>query len=177
MSRPVIILDGPDACGKTEISTALSAYTSIPRFKVSTEKENWYAKTFKNSLAFDMLLPQFIAATNTGVIFDRSYPSEWVYSKVFKRETDFKALRHIDDAFTSINAFIMILLRRDYSKSREDELVPSDKLQELNDTYLEFADWTSCRKLVMYVDEYNNDLNLQVPALIKGMYERLSEPK
>ena len=41
MAQQVIMLVGPDRCGKTEIAKELSKRTGIPRFKASTEHDTY----------------------------------------------------------------------------------------------------------------------------------------
>ena len=167
---PAVIVEGPDGCGKTEISQDLARRLGFPYFKVSTERKNWRDGTFSRSLYFDSLLPQFIAAAvEPGVVLDRSYPSEWVYSSVFSRDTDEDLLRHTDEEFFAIGAVVVLLLRRDYSKNRQDDLVPPEMLDEIHDGYVGFTLWTRCPVVMMYVGDYNDDVDRQVPELMRRL--------
>ena len=122
----VIFLEGPDGCGKTNIAHALADEFRVKYFKVSTEKNNWLNVTFKESISFDVLLPEFVRQTGIWFVSDRCYASEIVYSQVYGRETDFKTLWQIDREWGEMGAIIVVPLRRDYSVVK-DELVQQDK--------------------------------------------------
>jgi len=62
--QTVIIMEGPDGCGKTEIGKALSKQFGIPYFKVNSEHENWRKGKFKEALEFDQTyITQFLKQT------------------------------------------------------------------------------------------------------------------
>lgn len=138
---PSIIVIGPDRVGKTTVAAHLSAELSIPGFKCPAEKQ-----IFKNggrsSLAFDYTLTHFIPQTGIRFVSDRGYPCEWVYSKVFGRETDDQLLEMIDAGHEYIGTKILYL----YSSvppTEEDDLVPADKYLDVKNKYDDFCKWSS----------------------------------
>lgn len=169
-NQRVIIVEGADGTGKTEIARALSTRINVPYFRMNTQHDNWRAGRFKDALEFDQTyISQFLDQTATDVIIDRAYPSEFVYSIVYGRETNERVLRDVDAKFASFGTIVLVLLRRDYSKSRADDLVTSDKLEELHSKYLEFIGWTKCKTVCMYVDEFENNLELELNALVPAL--------
>jgi predicted kinase len=163
----IIILEGPDGCGKTNIGQELSRRTGIPYFKPTLERQMWKNNTFKTALEYDQpYIAQFLKQTGCSVIMDRAYPSEWVYSKVYKRETNPEVLRQVDHAFACMGADIIVAWRDDYSKNRKDDLIQDDKLVELSNTYFEFMKWTECNKIPINVNYYKNDLDLELKYLL-----------
>lgn len=167
-TQKIYIFDSPDGTGKTEISKELSRRIGIPYFKMTTEHENWRNGTFKEALRFDQTyIAEFLRQTHHSVIIDRAYPAEWVYSKVFNRETDDVVLERVDRIFSDLGAFIVIPVRDDYSNSREDEVVPREKLQEIHDTYKMFAEWTKCHVIELNVDKLQNDLNAEMDSIFQ----------
>ena len=84
----VIIFEGPDGVGKTEIARALEKEirisslfpdepwkTPIPYFRMGSQHENWRKGRFKDALEFDQTyISEFLAQTKFSVIIDRAYP-------------------------------------------------------------------------------------------------------
>ncbi len=165
--QKIVIFDSPDGTGKTEIARGLSQELKVPYFRMATQHDNWRKNKFKEALEFDQTyLAEFLRQTRTDVIIDRAYPAEWVYSQVFKRETNLEVLRKVDDAFASMGAHIVIPLRHNYEKNRKDEVVPQSKLIALHEKYLEFREWTRCSTIAIYVDSFGNNLERQLPLII-----------
>lgn len=170
MRQRIFIFDSPDGTGKTEIGKELASRISLPYFKMTTEHENWRRGTFKEALRFDQTyILEFLRQTGYGAVIDRAYPAEWVYSRVFKRQTDEVVLSRVDSGFAELGTTIIIPLRKDYSMNRVDEVVPNEKLPELHRAYLEFAQWTKCNVIKLYVDDFDNDLDREIGAIYKGM--------
>lgn len=165
----VIIFDSPDGTGKTNIAQALSKDIGIPYFRMGSQHDNWRRGKFKTALEFDQTyLAEFLSQTKTSVIIDRAYPSEWVYSRAYNRETNIEVLRQVDDMHASMGTVIIIPLRLDYRGSREDEVVEESMLAKLHEEYLNFRTWTRCKTLPLFVDALGNDLEQELP-LIKEM--------
>lgn len=165
--QKIIIFDSPDGTGKTEISRALSKELKIPYFRMGSQHDNWRKGRFKEALEFDQTyLVEFLKQTKYDVIIDRAYPSEWVYSFVYNRETNLKVLEQVDREFARLGAYIVIPLRRDYRNSRPDEVVKESELSMLHTRYLDFRKWTRCSTITMIVDDFNNDIDKQLPLLL-----------
>ena len=170
MTQHIYIFDSPDGTGKTEIAKELSRRICVPYFKMNSEHQNWRDRTFKEALRFDQTyLSQFLKQTRYSAIIDRAFPAEWVYSKVFNRETDDRVLLAVDKEFADMNATIIIPLRRSYKNSRPDEVVPEDRLQEIHDMYLKFCEWTRCSTIQVFVDDFDNNLNEEINSIYRGL--------
>ena len=155
----IIIFDSPDGTGKSNIAQGLSMRTGIPYFKMNTEHMNWHLKRFRDALEFDQpYLVQLLKQSGYSLIIDRAYPAEWVYSKVYDRDTNDILLKDIDLMHADLGTTIVIPLRRDYSKNRKDEVVDNAMLPKIHDKYLEFARWTACKTVKVYVDDFNDNL-------------------
>lgn len=159
-----IFLEGPDGCGKTNISRSLSNLIRAPYFKVSTEFSNWAKGTFEDSIPFDILLPQFVEQTKAQFVSDRCYISEIVYSDVFGRRTKLDALWNLDSYWASLGAIVVMPLRREYSVV-VDELVKPADMQRIHDSYLRYTKRTRCDVIQIFVDDFNNKTNEQVPLI------------
>lgn len=144
--------------GKTEIAKALSLSLGVPYFKNENETKKFLDPKdyFVNTLRYcDPYFISFLKQTRTSVIIDRHYPSEWVYSKVFGRQTDMQALQRTDTAFAELGAIIVFCWREKHL--RVDDAFPgvidTKRLSELQDNYKQFCNWTKCRVIPLNVDD------------------------
>lgn len=158
--QKVIVFEGPDGCGKTNISQALSLDLGVPYFK---NKDEW--KYFVNDPAYfvnaltygDPYFLSYLEQTGASVIVDRWYPSEWVYSQVFSRPTNMEVLRIVDQRAAALGTKIVIPYRENYESvidQFEDVITPS-VLQNVHNVYLKFVEWTSCDTILLNVDDEN----------------------
>lgn len=165
----MIILDGPDRSGKTNIGTALAQKINHTYYK---NKAEWSADLrdehfFKNVLVFGgVLFNDFICAVKPNVIIDRCYPSEWVYSRVFGRATDSSALEMIDRDYAAAGGVIILCRRRSYAGLCDDlhTYVDSKKLEQIDAAYQEFSTWTKCPVLNLWVDD--EDLSREIHEIL-----------
>lgn len=140
---PNILVVGPDGAGKTTIVEEISTRLGIPSFKFPGEQEV-FKRGQGGQLLFDLGLAHFLKQTGLRFISDRGYPCEWVYSGVFKRETDLDVLKMIDEVHASIGTKILYL----YSSvlpEEKDELVPDEYYWTIKRAYDSFTGWTRCR--------------------------------
>tara|TARA_Y100000593_G_scaffold25146_1_gene50110 strand:+ start:6058 stop:6600 length:543 start_codon:yes stop_codon:yes gene_type:complete len=163
-NQTVIIFEGPDGCGKTNIAQALAQKNDISYFK---NKDEWSffesdPTYFVNALTYgDPYFLSYLEQTKASVILDRSYPSEWVYSKVFNRETNEAALEMIDRRYASLGTKIIIPYRSNYSSVVDQfSSVTPEKLDEIDKVYRKFISWTQCDTFLMNVDDENLDREL-----------------
>lgn len=164
-SQQVIFFCGPDRCGKTEMIKALSKRLNIASYKASDERLAFVSNQgkFINNIRFACparldLLKQL----GSSVIYDRGYPCEWVYSRLYKRETDDAAVQWLDEQYAQMGAIIVMPFRSSY-EGIVDDLDPTigkQKLEELQALYDEFAKLTKCRVLKLNVDDENLEREL-----------------
>ena len=161
MRQRVIIFDGPDRCGKSEMARELSARLQIPYFKNEAEWEAFSndPQYFQNAMKYgDDFFYRFLKDTGISCVLDRSYPSEWVYSKVYNRKTYNDSLERIDSIASSIGVKIVVPFRSSYD-GIYDEVhdIDSEHLAKLDLMYLEFLKWTKCSSLHLNVDDEKLD--------------------
>jgi hypothetical protein len=161
MKQQLVVVSGPDMCAKTEISTALSYVTGVPRFKASSEHNTFLNKSdlFINQLRYaDTRLVDFIKQTGASAIFDRAWPCEFAYSKALYRQTDHDVLRHVDSEMADMGAVVVVCHRSSY-KDIVDDLDPTIeevKLAKIEQAYREFIEsHTKCRSMFLNVDDHN----------------------
>jgi len=154
----VIILDGPDGCGKTNIAKAIAKKYRAPYFKNECELPRFATDPdyFRNAMKYgDPYFASYLKQTGASVTLDRSFPSEYVYSLVFDRESDLNVLREVDLFYQAVGARIIIPYRSDYSMV-DDQLdaITVEKLQQLHKVYTEdFVKWTACPVTLLCVDD------------------------
>jgi DNA polymerase III delta prime subunit len=155
----IIILEGPDMTGKTQIAQALSEELTLPYWKCERE---WTAfkgdpAYFRNTVRYgDEYLLSYLRATGASIVKDRGYPSEWVYSRAMGREADDAAVLHVDEGYASLGA-IIVLCRRSTYVGVSDDLFPleldSQRLATIDALYGTFAQRTKCRVIHVNVDD------------------------
>lgn len=163
----VIIFSGPDGCGKTHMAKELSKRLGIPYFKNEGEwshfekGDDYFVQCMRyGDYGF---FSQYLMQTGSSVILDRSWPSEWVYSRAFGRPTDDHVLGELDLIYSQgLGARIVLALRRDYSRVKDQftSITPA-KLEEIHRLYLDFAAWTRCPVQVVWVDDENLTREMQ----------------
>jgi thymidylate kinase len=158
--QQIIIFEGVDMCGKTEISKKLSKKLKIPRFKAINEHDVFLDKKdkFLHHLRYaDPRVVDLLGQTKQSIIFDRTYPSEYVYSQILNRQSDFASLRFVDDEYAKLDTKIIICKRKSYCGIQDDldSSINEEVLTKLDKMYDEFATWTKCKVLKLYVDDEN----------------------
>ena len=147
-------------CGKTEISKALSRKLELPYFKASSEHETYLNQPdkFIQQLRFaDTRMLDFLKQTGHSVVFDRAWPCEFAYSRVFNRGTDDEVLEKIDAGMATLAARVIVCHRTSY-KGIVDDIDPTTteaRLTKLDDAYMTFSAWTKCKTMILNVDDEN----------------------
>ena len=101
---------------------------------------------------------------------DRWYPSEWVYSRVFNRETDDDALEKIDEFVSKLKALIILPYRTSYNGIKDQfESITNDKMKEIDLMYKYFASWTKCKMMRLNVDD--EDLTREITEILRFIDE------
>lgn len=170
----IIIFDGPDMCGKTNMAKALSKFTGIKYFK--NELEHTYFDSpntsyFRNAAKYiDSYMSHFLKTTRLSVIFDRAWPSEYCYPRVFGRRRSMKTLKELDKRWSQLNTFIIIPVRSSYEGIVDDRhpTITQEKLEHLDSMYREFAEWTQCKTLLLNVDD--EDLCRELLEIVDFVY-------
>lgn len=158
MTQRIIITEGPDRTGKTEIGHALSRVLGIPYFKASSEHMTYLSHDNNFLMQLEHADPRvldLVKQTKMSVIFDRAYPSEWVYSRVLGRKTNDNELQLLDDGYSLLDAKLVICTRSSYEGITDDldKNLDSAKLQELDNMYRKFASWTNLDTFFLNVDD------------------------
>lgn len=167
----IFLVEGPDQCGKSAIGQHLAKTLEIPYFKNSVDKDA-FAKDdinyFKNCMKYaEPFWLSYLEQSKSSVIMDRGYPSEYVYSSVFGRQTDKDLIFKLDQMYAKLKTFIIFCYRKDYSNWKDDfdpDRIDSSRLRALDAEYRSFFDSTFCRVIHLNVEDH--DLGRQTKEII-----------
>jgi thymidylate kinase len=148
-----IIIDGPDRCFKTTTISLFKRELALRGVYMPSYKAKDFSKLFAEQIAekHDLFKNRLQFCTTTevdmlkqldfDVIFDRHYPSEFVYSKYYNRETNDTLLRQVDDDFVKCETKIFILCRQSY-KGWQDNIDSTIDLSKVDMLYRQFINWS-----------------------------------
>jgi thymidylate kinase len=171
----MIAFEGPDMCGKTQISQELALRLGLSYYKNSGEWSGDIKTTdyFKNFVTYATTAQtDLLCQIRPKVVLDRYYPSEWVYSRVFNRPTNQVVLDRVDEMFSNAGGSIILCRRKSYEGLSDDryDYIDSAFLKKLDESYEEFAKWTKCQIMTLWVDDQN--LERQIIEIFQWLSER-----
>jgi deoxyadenosine/deoxycytidine kinase len=170
--QKIIVYDGMDRCGKTEMAKELSHRIGVPYFKNGAEHTHFLKNPeyFINAIRYvDTYFTSYLESSGASVILDRAYPSEWVYSQALNRPTDMGILRELDERHCALGTRIIIPYRQNRDRVVDDYEVVNKNIQKIHDLYHEFFKWTKCKTLMLQVD--HEDLELEMKDTMQFLEE------
>lgn len=166
----IIIFEGPDLCGKTEIGKELSKQYKLSYFKNNCEHENFRNNNFLGTAfveAFYLLdMLKQVEFKENGIILDRHIPSEYVYSKVYDRITHEESIWKIDEELADLGATIIYCTKTHY-KDFNDEVITLDKIEHIKYFYEEY--FTKTKMNVIRLDTTDENLEREISDIKKGL--------
>jgi thymidylate kinase len=160
-----IIFIGCDNSGKTTIAKELSKYLNIPYFKNNNEKVK--NRNYLNALYYESILYyNFLKQTGYSCIRDRDYPCEYVYSKIFNRETDDNFILEIDRKYKEINTLFIYLYKDEY-KEFKDDFINKEHIELVKKYYKEFLNLTVNRYIK--INTTDEDLDRQITIILNSI--------
>jgi len=165
--QKIIIFDGPDGCGKTNMAMALATHTKIPYFKNNDEHKYFLSDPsyFMHAVQYvDTYFTSYLESSGASIILDRAWPSEWIYSHVLKRKSDAQILAELDDRHSKLGTQIIIPYRTTYNNVLDDYDSVNENLEKIHDRYMKFAKWTKCDVLLLNVDD--EDLQREIKEIL-----------
>lgn len=159
MSQRIVIFEGPDNTGKTEIAQALSKKLGIPYWKNSREHELF--RKGDGSISDSVIhgvpyLADFLMATGYSAILDRSYPTEFAYSYALGRYLNFPVLDQIDKMFSQMNS-IIIYCYKDYKGKYKDEFIDESLVESIKEAYETFFKMTRLKYIRLNTTDENTE--------------------
>ena len=170
MKQELIMFEGPDLCGKTNIAEEVSSRLQIPVYKSGREHDLFHDKNAQYLTLkygnFEMI--KILETTKASIMFDRFFPSEWVYSQVYDRTQDLDLVMEYDAYWASLGGKIIWLDKP--NMDGKDELIESSRYNEIRRKYEEYMALTKCD--IFRLNTSDRDLETQVKKIcnfIKGV--------
>lgn len=164
MPQRIVIYDGPDSCGKSEMAKELSRRLGISYFK-NADEHRYFLKDpsyFLNAIRYvDTYFTSYLESSGASIILDRAWPSEWIYSQALGRKTDFDLLRELDNRHAKLGTVIVIPSRSSYVKMRDDYESINNNIATIDTLYHEFVSWTKCSVIKLNVDDEDIDREMR----------------
>lgn len=157
----IIIFEGHDMTGKTNIANELSKKLHLSVVKSKREKNRWWDPQIDLMYAVDAQVELF-EQLKLSAIYDRFHASEYAYSKAFKRFTSYEKIFEIDERLSKLNTIIIYCYKDEkYYQDDDAYITPIQKYNNIKQYYDEFLSLTKCK----YLKLNTNDENLQSQIL------------
>lgn len=161
-----IVIEGPDGTGKTNVAKRLSEILGVSYYKSTTEKSIFLRQSdpiaVLNLVTREQL--HIVSALNLDVVFDRFIPSEFAYSKAYKRCTSAELLFEHDSTWNDIGGSYVFLDKPKPDKEWSDDLVKIEMYDTIRSAYEEFKTLTKCRHIT--IDTSDRDIDSQVSRIL-----------
>jgi thymidylate kinase len=162
----IIILDGPDACGKTTLQERIVETYVADKIHLTYPAPDNYKDMFEYQLL--ELLKAIEMSKSNLVVIDRHWISEMIYAKVFRGGSPWPYMPYVMDALCRFNGVLYILCLpgsiEEAVQRHRDNIDPAhpyddDKFRELLTEYNDFYIKTGANRLDMlkYTIERNGD--------------------
>lgn len=166
----IIHCEGPDNVGKTHIAHALAKRYNLAYWKNDDNKvyqEN-NPGMFLSILRFHYSqfpkMSQLFESKCGGIVYDRNFISEWVYSSLFRRGTDEDLIRSLEEEYAHMRTAGIVYCYKtgyDYHKDDHINVEQVDKIRDLYQYYLN----TRARMPVLRLDTTNEDIDSQLKTI------------
>lgn len=169
----IIFIEGPDECGKTHIAHALCELYNLQYWKNEDGAEF-------DSGSLDLVLkyhysklPKMCAlfqSLNSGIVFDRNFISEAVYSKVFQRHTYQNIIELLNLTYAEMGAVVIYCTKSKY-KNFDDPHIDIDHVEKIKEAYEEYFE-THTEIPVLRLDTTSEDLEDQLEKIDNFLLRR-----
>jgi len=168
MKNDIIIFEGPDRCGKTEIAKNLADILDYQYFKNTEEHNNFKKGSFNVSIELKYItsLLSNIEVKGNGIIFDRFFISEYVYAKMYKRSLNLKEIKHYDSLYAKSNAKIIYCYKDKY-RTYDDEIIDIKHINKIKKLYEQYFNKTEIKVFKLKTDD--EDLINQLAVIISWL--------
>ncbi len=165
MKQQIIIFTGHDMAGKTTIAKEISKILNIPYFKSKKQHDKNHNHVLGLQYSIEEFTQLFEQVPQYNIIFDRFVETEFVYSKVHKRDTDFNKIWEIDTRLSKLNAKFIYCFK-DEEKYQDDDMdmIAKDKYNDLKTGFDVFFKQSKCKHL--YLNTSDENLKAQIETIL-----------
>ena len=165
----IILFEGPDLCGKTNIAKALSKELNIPYFKKPNEHgafNGTYIPEYSLIYETRKFLEFYEQDIIKNVILDRDYVSEYVYGQIYRNEIYNQLnineyIREYDKRYFMNDLFI-VYCHKDKYKKFDDEVIEEKDIQKIKDGYGKFLNATFNNCIVLETSDENLEEQIKI---------------
>ena len=135
--RHRLIFEGPDRCGKSNISSALSELIDVPAYKSGREHSLFNVPNAQYNVLKWAVYEQIkmIEICDASIIFDRFFPSEFVYSRVYNRPSDDELVFEYDGWWDRLDGKIIFCEKQCAGLNWDDEIISKNRYDEIKENY------------------------------------------
>lgn len=171
----IIIFEGNENTGKTNISKQLSKEINIPYFKNKVELNN---PIFIETIDFEeeikyiwRFLISFMKQIKCDAIFDRGYITEYVYGNVLRKENFEKKniekyIFKYDEILSEMDCKLIFCYKDHHS---EDDYIDTKIMPEIDEYYKKYLQLTKLKNLQLNTTDC--DLTNQIKKIKQFIYE------
>jgi len=172
----IIFVEGADEAGKTHIAKTLAKLYGLQYWKNEDGPEFFAGSEggFKKLLKYHYSkLPKMcnmLESLGSGIIFDRNYISESVYSNVYGRETHPEIIAKLEDTYAAMGAITIYCYKTEYKKFQDDH-IRFHEIADIQAAYSIYIDFNS-RMPVLMLNTTDENLESQLEKIayfIKGI--------
>lgn len=177
--RKILIFEGPDGAGKSTIAKALSDKAKIPLMAALTAPQDpgSYDGFLMNLVWGEVKLFEFFKSAygsylETPIIRDRSFFSEFVYSKVFNRATCMKTIDKLAKGYyeaEEFEALIFVCMREDrrYKTEADEFSSVNSNLEKIHNGYMDLVENSKLPGRFFRLDTSDEDLDKQLKYIMQ----------
>lgn len=166
--QQIIMFEGEDCSGKTNIAGTLSKILEIPVYKPVGQElmRGNNLNLIRDKILEGLVVADILKQIGVSLIFDRYYPSEFAYSRALGRIFHEKELKEVDLAFSKLNTFIIICYKNNLD-NYNDDIINKNYVLKIQKEYKSFADWTRCQKI--FLNTTDQDLNREIKEILQAI--------
>lgn len=168
--QQVIIFEGPDSSGKSQIGRELSKRINVPYFKNNRESKRILSNLNSECAVYcGIYMADYLSSTGQNVIIDRFHISEYVYATVYNRETNFNDINTISRILTGIRAKVIYCYKENLD-NYNDNHIEKEKIPKIKSIYDEYF-LKNCRLQTLKLKTDDQDLGKQVRKILSFLKE------